>query len=306
MFNDVHTSGKIVAATLFGVAILAFALWKSPLLHSEKGSTIIENKAVVTTTNPLESSDYTADTDNDGVRDWEEVLLGTDPENPDSNGDGVSDGEELAAARRVYEEGGGVTITNASTTNTDLLARQIFGAYIQSKQQGTYDPEAFDFLVAQAANTQFAQRHEAEYTLDDIITTPDTTSAAVEAYKQGFQDAILPVTTIGEYELTTYGRAIEQGDASEFEKLTNAANVYHSIAENLLAMTVPEDAAQAHLDLVNGFNTFANILLTMNVTPEDPILAFVATRNFIEGEDGIKTAYSQIDIYFTLKELDEL
>lgn len=304
MFKDVHTSGKVVAATLFGVAILGFALWKSPLLHT--GTTDESNPQGVTTTTSLESGDYSADTDNDGVRDWEEILLGTDPENPDSNGDGVSDGEELAQARQIYEETGVASNGTASTTNTDLLARQIFGAYIQSKQQGTYDPQAFDFLVAQAANVQFEQRQQAAYTIDDIKTTPDTSVAEAKRYEQAFQKAITPVTDIGEYELTTYGRAIESGDKSEFEKLTAAAAIYRSIADDLLTITVPEDAAQAQLDLINSFNTFADILLTMDSTPEDPVLSFVVTRNFIEGEDAIKTAYSQIDIYFTLKELDQL
>ena len=35
------------------------------------------------------------DTDGDGLRDWEEELLGTDPNNPDTDGDGFLDGEEI-------------------------------------------------------------------------------------------------------------------------------------------------------------------------------------------------------------------
>jgi len=40
--------------------------------------------------------EYT-DSDNDGLLDWEEKLFGTDPQNPDSNGDGTLDGEEFAS-----------------------------------------------------------------------------------------------------------------------------------------------------------------------------------------------------------------
>jgi len=35
------------------------------------------------------------DTDNDGLRDWEEDLIKTDPANPDTDGDGFLDGEEM-------------------------------------------------------------------------------------------------------------------------------------------------------------------------------------------------------------------
>jgi len=37
------------------------------------------------------------DSDNDGLKDWEEELFGTDPYNPDTDADGYLDGEEVAA-----------------------------------------------------------------------------------------------------------------------------------------------------------------------------------------------------------------
>ena len=36
-----------------------------------------------------------ADTDDDGLTDGYEVHLGTNPDNPDTDGDGLTDGEEL-------------------------------------------------------------------------------------------------------------------------------------------------------------------------------------------------------------------
>src|SRR5207302_636096 len=35
-----------------------------------------------------------ADSDNDGLDDEEEAMLGTDPHNPDTDGDGITDGDE--------------------------------------------------------------------------------------------------------------------------------------------------------------------------------------------------------------------
>src|SRR3989338_10627373 len=39
------------------------------------------------------------DTDSDGLLDWEESLCGTDPKNADTNGDGVSDGDEISSRK---------------------------------------------------------------------------------------------------------------------------------------------------------------------------------------------------------------
>lgn len=300
MFKDLHTSGKIVAATLFGVGILGFALWKSPLLSNMTGDRTL-TKAESEQAEGTE--DFTLDSDNDGVRDWEELLLGTDPHNPDTNGDGVSDGEEVRAAREAFAQGVASSTENGEGLNTtDLLAREIFGTYIQSKQQGAYDPQAFDFLISQSTNSQFSQRIRAPHTIDDIKTTSDVSEKRTLQYEEEFQASILPVTAIGEYELTTYGRAIERSDEAEFSKLQRAAGIYNDIAAHLLTLTVPEDAAQPHLDVINAFAILSEVLEGMGANPEDPILTFVATRNFIEAEDAVRTAYSQIDIYFTLKE----
>ena len=43
----------------------------------------------------IQTADFTADNDNDGLSNWEERKYGSDPNNPDSDNDGVNDGEEV-------------------------------------------------------------------------------------------------------------------------------------------------------------------------------------------------------------------
>ena len=301
MPNTLHTSSKIVAAALFGVAILGFALWKSPFFNTSR-----TNTPTLTTAQEREplSDEYAQDSDNDGVANWEEVLLGTDPNNPDSDDDGVPDGEELQRARASLSASAQIQEANSTngTTNTDILAREIFGAYIQSKQQGTYDPAAFEFIISQSAEGHLASRPRSNYSEADLSLTPDISTQQTLRYERAFQDALLPVTQIPEYELTTYGRAVQTQDESEFAKLVSAADIYAGIASSLISITAPTDAQEPHLDLVQAFDVFAQVLMQMSTSPEDPLLSFVATRNFIEAEDAIKAAYAQMDIYFTLKE----
>ncbi|GEM_PF-6300824 len=45
------------------------------------------------------------DTDGDGLKDWEEVIIGTDPKNPDTDGDGIPDGEEVNQSRSPVKTG---------------------------------------------------------------------------------------------------------------------------------------------------------------------------------------------------------
>lgn len=292
-------SGKIIAASFFGVAILAFGVWQ--WLQKDSAEPLQSKNDAQQPSALIDDTD----TDGDGLKDWEELLLGLNPNNPDSDADGISDKEELAQARSApttQEAGVDTDQQTQEFAQTDVLAREIFGAYIQSKQLGTYDPSAFENIIAQSTQGTFTINNIAAYTLDDIKTTNDTSASTTSSYESAFQEAILAVTDISEYELTTYGRAVETGNEEDFEKLLVARDVYLSIAEELLSITVPEDGAVAHLDLINAFTSFANTLEHMAQSPDDPIVAFVSMRNFIEREDAIKTAYAQIDIYFTLKE----
>jgi hypothetical protein len=49
----------------------------------------------------------TKDSDNDGLKDWEEDLYKTDPNNPDTDGDGYLDGEEINSGHNPLFKGPG-------------------------------------------------------------------------------------------------------------------------------------------------------------------------------------------------------
>ena len=98
------------------------------------------------------------DSDNDGLKDWEEVLWKTDPNNPDTDEDGMNDNEEVLIGRDpltegegninkvITEEGNESQTTQTTLTQTDILAREIFTGYVALKQNdglGTQEQDEF-------------------------------------------------------------------------------------------------------------------------------------------------------------------
>ena len=63
---------------------------------------------------------FEKDSDNDGLKDWEEVLWKTDPNNPDSDKDGVSDGEEIKINRNPAKPGPNDELDDASLESRNM------------------------------------------------------------------------------------------------------------------------------------------------------------------------------------------
>ncbi len=286
-------SKQIVTAIVLGVAGVLLAL----LYRGSDTSHLQPHTA--TTTADAHAQFYT-DTDGDGLKDWEETLLGLDPKRTDTDGNGISDYDEINTADnaiRAYATQASGTTTEAVHT-TDLLARELFGAYLQTKSLETYDTESFSNFIYGMTQNVFTDETES-YTRDDIAIVADDTTTP-HAYVASLGDAVAPLATIAEYELTLYARAVESGAPSAFAQLRDAADAYTLATHHLLAMQVPVSFADDHVALVNGFAHMATTLAQMAASEQDPIWSFVIVRSFTDAEDMIKSAYTAIDIFVTL------
>jgi hypothetical protein len=107
------------------------------------------------------------DTDNDGLKDWEEVMWATDAENPDTDGDGTYDGEEIAQKRnpknpsindefskeeRMIIGENGIQAKVKANTATDNFSKKFFEEYITSRAGADLSLEDKDSFVSDAVN----------------------------------------------------------------------------------------------------------------------------------------------------------
>ncbi len=278
-------NGPILAAVLFGVLLVGWGVYSTHPLGT--GDV------------PTEASRTDTDTDNDGVADWEEKIVGLDPTKSDSDGDGVSDGESLARARAVLrgETTNGTTTgtSDASLSKTDILARELIGAYIQAKQFGDYDPALFQEIVSVSAQNQFdvvliKHTHQSLH-----IVEP--TEATADAYVHEVRALLEPLTKIPEYELETYGRAVTTQNTGDYATLADNARIYTHAVDELIRVSVPRDAADTHLMLVNGLSAFAHALTLLSESTEDPAEAFSAIKLLLESEEQVRAAFAGISVY---------
>lgn len=306
----VHLNKRIIWATALGVVAVAFSLWYTAT-PSVKGDKERNKLAEIARAKAEEKRVALAlDSDNDGLKDWEELIAGTDPKNPDTNGDGISDLETVKKIRSQKEMGmSASTSTSSKQTEgkveqnlTEETTRKIFGAYIRAKLSDTYNPNSFTKVVDGVAEQVFNSPETADkYSAKDIKIKVNANENSVRNYRKASDKAIAPVIEIQEYELTTYARAIETKSEEEFAKLTTAADAYRMSATNLLVVPVPQDALEMHLRLVNAFDSFADTLESMGKGIGDPILSHVQMKDFLDKEKRINDVFDSMRIYFSLK-----
>ncbi|MCW9054946.1 MAG: thrombospondin type 3 repeat-containing protein [Candidatus Pacebacteria bacterium] len=286
------------------------------------GATFIKHqlKERVGTTTITVGDDYTSvntntlasiDSDNDGLRDWEEVLLKTDPNLADTDGDGTSDGDEIAQDRDPLISGPNDTSTGSSQgisremveslPDTEKLAFKLFEGYIDLKQRGYLGTSIEENFVSSLVGSNVVPITAPINTADDVLISPEVTP---EAYRASLQSAWSPLFNVKEDELITFTRIIDSGDESGFTKLQYAKAQYEATITLLKGVAVPTDAVSIHVDMLNAFSFFVSVLDAMANTNSDPLAALTAISGYTEGEAKIKAALGRLNTYLIINSVD--
>ena len=126
------------------VVLLGAVIWVGSILLGKKIKYEKKDVEVVEGDSSAQNF-YTADADKDGVYDWEESLWGTDPKLKDTDGNGVSDGDEINDKKKEIQTRNGLSEGEDLSENlnqTEIFARELFSAASIANQNGGLSPEA--------------------------------------------------------------------------------------------------------------------------------------------------------------------
>jgi hypothetical protein len=253
----------------------------------------------------------TQDSDNDGLKDWEETLWGTDPHNPDTDGDGTPDGEEVDAGRNPTVPGPEdmLDLENGELPNqtpvedmtaTEKVAAVFFKEYVALRQSGELaDPSAQSELVSNLVKQfETATWTNPGYGEKDVLVGPLHGKDAARSYGNLVAIAFAqnPVPNTGNALLALL-KILEEDDATKLTELEGWALAYGGIEKDLLEIVVPKDVALTHLELINHFASMRKQVEAMQKAFEDPVVMMQAINPHVESAHGLLRSFVAIKNY---------
>mgnify|MGYP001618473286 FL=1 len=250
------------------------------------------------------ASEPDADPDNDGLKNWEEEIYKTDPRNPDSDGDGYLDGEEVASGYdpAIKSPNDALEGTDTGTPRqapknltmylVQLLTQKISSGEIapaegSSLEDAKNDPNLlYNQDLMNEALVQIGQRAKIYFTLplvkpEDIsISSSPTTYEAIGAYITAMGQAVgesQELAQINKSDVTIIKDAVESKNTQEINILR--ASTQKNIA-NAKNVTVPQGFESLHAQQIAIFMLEEKIFDAIAHLDEDPAMAAAALETY--------------------------
>jgi hypothetical protein len=259
------------------------------------------------------------DSDNDGLKDWEEELWGTDPNNEDTDGDGTKDGEEVDADRNPLKAGPGdvldVNLTkesynnsisqNTKLTTTDKFAQSFFQDYLSLKESGVLiDENSKNALIESAVSSAFdSEAYLREYESSDLNLLEDVGEVVTRDYGNTLGYIIFKNLVETESEMDILNSSLSNNNPEEIKKLSSSVSGYKNISKESLSMLVPKDATKIHIDLIESADYIAKNIEDISVLYEDPVRAIAGISEYEQNITLFKKILQDFESYFVDKRI---
>ncbi|MCI5051457.1 MAG: hypothetical protein MRY57_04055 [Candidatus Pacebacteria bacterium] len=248
-------------------------------------------------------SDLYLDSDNDGAYDWEEALWPElDPNNPDSDGDGVSDGRYIKAKRAEARRAElGDDFVESNLTETQKLGRGALSALIALQQSGEeITPET------EAQITENITTYINELTLGEKIYTRDQFNLVENTQENSYTYRDEMTALFRQYPVATSDiEVLVQATQESVEyqgRLRSIAKKYNDYLGALTTLDVPFIIAGRHTELVNNISQIAGSTNNLLQEESDELVALATIVQLETIMNETAEAIIKINTYFEIIE----
>ncbi len=304
----------IPAITIVGVWAV-FKYYKSPISkeQEQKQEVVFEEVLAQGKQDFLQK-----DSDNDGLKDWEEFLYKTDDRNPDTDNDGIPDGQEVrngsdpliagtssenATSTDASESGFVYYKNDPSLTKTEIIARDLLVKYTElGKADALGNDSIRDSVVNELIRQAGAVNSKISVTDKDVTIVSDSRFAG-QTYKKSFLQITRKLGNAQYSELELFARYVELGDQTALVELKRQADLYALVADELTKIPIPTLVSGVHIELINNILIIVDTIRVMETVDSDPLGAYVGAQKLLEDEALLNENVRALQLYFEANQL---
>ena len=279
--------------------------------------------------------EFLKDSDGDGLKDWEEALWKTSPNNPDTDGDGTPDGEEVkqnrdpavAGPNDEIKEVGNVNVAGVldpnksqeelideikkSIAESDSLTEKVFKAqalsYLITEKGEGFSEEGkqaiknnINKLVSLDISEVFLPAETPMYTKDDLRIV-DNTVENFQAYKTGLFTALenYKKEYAQEDDIDIIKDIVVNKRIERIKDLDKKMQGYIVLAKQLQELSIPDDPKfiEMHLLMINIMSSIVQALENIKYTENDPLRGLIGVSQFQQYYDTALYAIADVVAY---------
>jgi hypothetical protein len=177
------------------------------------------------------------------------------------------------------------------------VADALLTSYVALSQAGIYTPEDGTEIAEDIAASLKANVSSPVYAQSDIKTDSDTSYQRMLAYRNDLRVALEPLLKNPGYEFGIFANYIESRDALYTDQLKETAANYRQAAENAAAITVPVDAAERHLAILNSLSEFGATIAAMATHADDAFASAALIGTYNSNEKNLLLAFDALASY---------
>ena len=288
---------RFILAVLAFLIILIIVLIKFSRNTEPPIKNIVNNSRA---TREAELARLNQDSDEDGLKDWEEEIYGTDPQKADTDGDKTPDGEEIKLGRDPLKPGpkDHLPVPLAEKKESPAKSENNLTQKIIDKFNEKFilprlnDPStnidntilSRDILKDLPANISYPSY----FTEKDIAILKNDSPENFKSYLEGFNASINDsFKNLNTPEIMIFSEALQAEDLSQLSILDVYLSAYQTALAKLIKLPVPPAFANLHLAYLNATRRQQAAVEKMRRAESDVIKGTYGAREYIAANNEI-------------------
>lgn len=272
-------SPRIIGSFVIGFALVAggyvLSNFGKPAVTYQSAQTLQQNQQAA----PLRVAIPVSDQNNNGIEDWRDDFVTTNPIRLDA----TPDTEEYTPPETLTGQTGVAFVQNI------IRSRNTAGII------GGSDEE----VIKRTIDNLEEKTSVSIYDTPDVTIMRDWDETGLRTYANTLATAVLENSESDlDFELYILQDILNRRDYSRVEELRSLAELYRITRDAVVDIPVPAPLVKEHLDLINTLHAVHNDVLAMTYSFEDPAFALLRLKRYEEDLRGL--VYALENIYVAL------